>query len=220
MSTSSPLQNLPIPESTDAANAPAQISALAQAAEKKLVMTFASESARDAAITSPVQGMTCFITGADIYTTRIGSAWIKWSPEAPRCIAARQVAAFIAAATNTPVTFTHELMDTHEMFTPSSQDITIVKPGYYDLIFNGVWLGNSAEGVGESHLQVNGEVIRMGGAWATFLAGGPATNLIYCPDIYLTGGETVGAYVRSSTAKTFAGANVEFCNLAVTYKGP
>lgn len=56
------LQPLPYPALSDPANGPAALQALAQAAESRLVMRFASATARDAAVTAPVEGMVCWVT--------------------------------------------------------------------------------------------------------------------------------------------------------------
>lgn len=61
MSTTEPLQGLPMPQSSDAPNGPVQIGALAIATAPKLVMVFASASARTTAFAaagvSPGDGM-------------------------------------------------------------------------------------------------------------------------------------------------------------------
>lgn len=57
MPTTEPIQGGPYPVPTDAPDGPNQMAALAGWAAGRLVMRFASPAARDAAITSPVEGM-------------------------------------------------------------------------------------------------------------------------------------------------------------------
>lgn len=222
MSTTTPLQGLPIPESTDAANAPAQFNSLAQAVEKLVVQKYSTSTARDTAITSPVEGMTCFLTTPDLYSTYTSAGWQLWSPDFPRCIAQlKSTPAALASGVTVDVQFNNQILDTHAMFTPGSTVINIVKDGYYDIDFNAVWTGGTAAGSGESHVQVNGSPIDMGGHWAYFGVGASASNIVNVRSKYLVNGETINVQARqtSGAVKNFAGNNIEFCNLAVTYRG-
>jgi hypothetical protein len=56
---------------------PADLQALAEAIDGKLVAAFATATARDAAIPSPVDGATCYLADVDRYTGRINGAW-EW----------------------------------------------------------------------------------------------------------------------------------------------
>lgn len=47
----------------------------------QVVTPFASEAARDSAITSPVKGMICPITGTDVVTYYNGSVWVCITPQ-------------------------------------------------------------------------------------------------------------------------------------------
>lgn len=70
MPATEPLQAGPYPEPSDPPDGPNQLAALAVWAAGRLVMRFASPAARDAAITSPVEGMEAF-TGS-------GVTGVKW----------------------------------------------------------------------------------------------------------------------------------------------
>jgi hypothetical protein len=70
------IQSLPYPALSDAPNGPSAIQGLAQAVETKLVMRFASASARDSTVTSPTQGMLAWLDDTDIFTYYTGSAWV------------------------------------------------------------------------------------------------------------------------------------------------
>lgn len=63
MTAFEPLQAGPYPEPTDPPDGPNQLAALAVWAAGRLVMRFATTTTRDAAITSPVEGMRC-VTGS------------------------------------------------------------------------------------------------------------------------------------------------------------
>lgn len=45
---------------------------------KQVVMTFSTTTARDAAVTSPEEGMVAVITGSDLVTIYTGSAWVEY----------------------------------------------------------------------------------------------------------------------------------------------
>lgn len=91
MTATEPIQGGPYPEPSDPPDGPNQMAALATWAAGRLVMRFASTTARDAAITSPVEGMVCQTgTGASLteWTYRSGSwqnttvpgAWTAYTP--------------------------------------------------------------------------------------------------------------------------------------------
>lgn len=65
------------PAVSDSPNGPQQISNLADDVDKKLVAVFATTTARDAAITTPTDGMICYVTADDYYYERVNGAWVK-----------------------------------------------------------------------------------------------------------------------------------------------
>lgn len=77
MATTTPLQGIPLPEPTDADNVPADLAAILDVVEGRLVMRFASEAARDAAITAPESGMIAMLTDQDRISFYDGGAWRK-----------------------------------------------------------------------------------------------------------------------------------------------
>lgn len=98
-----PIQALPYPSPSDAPDGPNQIKALADAVVTRTVMRFASTSARDVAVTSPVEGMIAVTgTGATLQTWQYRSA--AWSD-----ITVRPWAAFtpvLTASTTNPTGYT------------------------------------------------------------------------------------------------------------------
>lgn len=75
MATTSPLQNVPLPQATDPDNVPADLSNAVNSLESRCMMRFASSAARAAAVTSPIAGMTSYLTDlkrAEIYNN---GAW-------------------------------------------------------------------------------------------------------------------------------------------------
>lgn len=71
----SPIYNLPLPNTTSTDQVPADLMTFTTAAEKMFVGQFASASARDAKITAPVGGMTCWLASPGCYSEYLGSGW-------------------------------------------------------------------------------------------------------------------------------------------------
>lgn len=82
MPVTEPIQAGPYPEPSDPPDGPNQMAALAVWAAGRLVMRFASPAARDAAITSPVEGQEAFTgTGAtSVKWRRVGTRWSRVDP--------------------------------------------------------------------------------------------------------------------------------------------
>jgi len=70
MPATEPIQGGPYPEPSDTPDGPNQMAAITAWAAGRLVMRFASTITRDAAITSPVEGM--------VATTGTGATLVKW----------------------------------------------------------------------------------------------------------------------------------------------
>jgi hypothetical protein len=75
MSTTTPIQSLPVPESTDTPNIPGNLMTLAQAIENKLVMRFASVTARNSAIPTPIDGMVAYVEDIGEMQVYEDAAW-------------------------------------------------------------------------------------------------------------------------------------------------
>lgn len=80
--TDSPLGQLAavVPATGDPPDVRGDFLILITALEKKLNMTFASRTARDAAIPSPIDGMKTYINDVDEIDERINGAWVKVYP--------------------------------------------------------------------------------------------------------------------------------------------
>lgn len=80
--TNSPLGQLTgvVPASADPPDVAGDFSLLITAVEKKLNMRFASRTARDSVVTSPVDGMVTHIDDVGEIDRRIAGAWVKIWP--------------------------------------------------------------------------------------------------------------------------------------------
>ena len=80
--TNSPLGQLVgvVPALGDAPNVQPDLLLMATEVEKKVNMSFASRAARDAAVTSPVDGMETYIQDVDEVDKRVNGAWAKIWP--------------------------------------------------------------------------------------------------------------------------------------------
>lgn len=65
MTTTTPLQALPVPQETDNPDVPVHMNALAVALEKRLFGVYNSASDRDAKITSPAEGQVAYQKDTD-----------------------------------------------------------------------------------------------------------------------------------------------------------
>lgn len=83
MATTTALQGIPVPQASDTPNGPTQMTSIANALEKRAVMTFASAAARTSAFTaasiSPAAGMLSYRTDGGLngfeYWNPTASAW-------------------------------------------------------------------------------------------------------------------------------------------------
>jgi hypothetical protein len=220
MPATTPLQGLTIPELSDIANLPAQVSSLVQEIEKRLVMRFSSESNRNAAITSPEEGETCFITGLKKYTTYSGGAWRKWSPDAPYALIGYRATPSISTASLVAVTFNTEVIDTHGMFTSPSTDIKCVKEGYHRIVYKAIWSGGTTTGGVESRVLINGSEVEMGTDDAITVSGKRTSNSVSIkPYLYVNDVVSVSIIQDTGAAKTFSLSTVAGCNISVEYVG-
>ncbi len=71
-----PIQGGPYPDPSDPPDGPAQMSAIVAWIAGRSNMRFASTAARDAAIPSPVSGMSCYVDSDKTYYACVDGAWI------------------------------------------------------------------------------------------------------------------------------------------------
>lgn len=77
----SPILSIPCGAGSDAPNGPALMLAAMTAAEKLMVMSFATSAARDSAISSPVSGMMAWLSTPTQLTMYDGTGWmVMWEP--------------------------------------------------------------------------------------------------------------------------------------------
>ena len=75
MPTATPLQAIPVPVGADNPDIPTHVMTFMTAMEQRGVMRFADTSARNAAVTSPVNGMFVWLTTPKILTYHDGLTW-------------------------------------------------------------------------------------------------------------------------------------------------
>jgi len=92
------VQALPYPALGDAANGPVAFQNLAQAVEKKLVMSFATVAARSAALPAPAEGALAYVTELDTLTVFQDGTWFAVGAVTPTSVNA-------PAATAAPSTY-------------------------------------------------------------------------------------------------------------------
>jgi hypothetical protein len=132
MATSTPLNGLPWPQPYDPADIPGAIQNLANALDTRLVMRFASTTARDQVITTPVAGMLAFAGTTFTYYT--GSAWVVLLQDQPFALYLQTSAQSIPSTTLTAITFPAPSVDTNAGYkaaNPSRYTPTV--PGYYQV---------------------------------------------------------------------------------------
>lgn len=80
MATTTAIQGLPVPQSTDTPDVPRDFLALANAVEKKLVMVFTTTAQRSSLVTSPTAGMVTVITSTETIDLYNGTTWKQIYP--------------------------------------------------------------------------------------------------------------------------------------------
>lgn len=129
MSTTTALNGLPIPQATDPADIPTAFANLAAAVDSRLVMRFASTSARDAVITSPIAGMLAFVGNG--YTYYTGSAWVLVQ-DLPFALYQQTAAQNVLNLTSTAITFPAPVFDGSSGYNASTPTrYTPTVSGYY-----------------------------------------------------------------------------------------
>lgn len=121
---STPLQALPYPALSDAPNGPTAVQNLATALEPKLVMTFATTAARDAAITAPTAGMLVWTTTPASYWYYTGAAWTRVISRVG-CRLRRAATQVIPSGAITAISWDTEEEDSDGFIVATSATITI-----------------------------------------------------------------------------------------------
>lgn len=83
MATTTANQQLPIPQAGDDPDVPGDMSALALALEKKLVMVFTNTTDRSARVAAPIEGMFAFMKDTDTFVVYNGTSWVAAYPTPP-----------------------------------------------------------------------------------------------------------------------------------------
>jgi hypothetical protein len=74
--TNTPINGLTYPALTDQPNGPAQLQTLVGQLDTRLIPRFANATARDAAITAPVEGMYADLADTDVLWRYSGTLWV------------------------------------------------------------------------------------------------------------------------------------------------
>lgn len=119
MSTPTANQGIPIPDPTDADNVPYVLAQLVGEVETRLAMRFASTTARDATLTSPVEGMVAWVADDGLLTVYNGSAWVDVASNLAYPLPAPQSVQSASSATGNSSGWTDG---------PSGTAITVVNP--------------------------------------------------------------------------------------------
>lgn len=80
MATTTPLQNLPVPEDADDPNVPGDLTALANAIEKRLAGVYVNAADRDARITAPQEGQVAILQDVDKMHVYLAGGWKQIYP--------------------------------------------------------------------------------------------------------------------------------------------
>lgn len=139
-----PIQGLPYPDGSTLPDGPAQIKALADAVAPKLMMVFATTSARDVAITSPSAGMRCFVGSGSAMAEYVHNG-TAWRPLRGYCRAVATSAQSIATATATNLSFGATTQNVDTMWVSGSPTvITIPWAGWWNIAATGSFAFNAS----------------------------------------------------------------------------
>lgn len=109
------------------------------------VMTFASASARDTAISSPTEGMITYLSDLNQYQTYNGSSWLPVAGQMPLAIFNRTTAQSIANDNTNPTLITFPTQtELRTGITYAAGSFTLVNAGLYEVSFWGQYAGNTS----------------------------------------------------------------------------
>ena len=112
---------------------------------QSLKSSFASATARDAAITSPTEGMICYLEDVNQVTTYIGSAWFPIAGQMPRYhIKLNSTFSITSGSTSTVTGWTS--ISNNDNFSGTSGVITVPRTGRYSMTFMCIHTANNTTG--------------------------------------------------------------------------
>lgn len=125
---------------------------------KQAVMCFNNAAARDAAITSPEEGMHAYLRDVDYDTIYTGSSWQPADPAPPTAILRHSAQQLIARETDTALLFNTEDMDSHNGHSTSSNTSRYTAPrsGVYQVSGAVTWSAASIRAKLEAFFRING----------------------------------------------------------------
>jgi hypothetical protein len=156
-----PLTATPIPAYTALPDVPADLTSLANNLEKFVVTRWATPTARDTAITVPVEGMLAYTNDTDTLWKYTGSVWLDVADRTdPAALVTQLVTQSLANSTFTAITFTVESYKTHTGLHSTSSNTSRLVLGTVP----GTWLvsgqinfqGTSATGSRRVLMNLNG----------------------------------------------------------------
>lgn len=111
------------------------------------VMTFASATARNSAISSPTEGMLTYLSDINQYQFYTGAVWQPLAGEIPWLEATKTANQSIATATETVVSYPNTVLNrgftVSYTASPLAYTVTIITPGIYTINAGVYWAANA-----------------------------------------------------------------------------
>lgn len=226
MATTSPLQSVPLPEATDADNVPYDLGNAVNFLEKRLVMRFASATARDTALPTPELGMLAFLLDTETTWQAVSkSASIVWAPvPGTSVLAIRQTTGQSVAGDGSAsaLTFQAEDLDLLGSWTSGSPSrFTATVPGRYEMS-GGVAYPSNATGYRGLYWRVSGTIVNASGVLLPAASGVTTAIAARTVTVYLNGTTDYVELVtlqNSASTLTTAVTTYQQAHMNATYKG-
>ncbi len=219
MTTTEPIQGGPYPLPADSPDGPSQMSAIVAWAAGRLAMRFATATARDAAIPSPVVGMQCYRADRQWVETYIGSAWVPTAGRLPYILLKRTTNAAPATAVDT-VLSSYDASPSVWQITEASGVVTVPVAGLYAVSAQGVWAA-SATGSRRIRITRNGDTEIVAASQIGGTSGDGVGAAAINPGVSLAASDTLRMriYQNSGSTLNLAGASSPIL-FSVRYVGP
>ncbi|MFF5703386.1 hypothetical protein ACFY7H_12895 [Streptomyces sp. NPDC012794] len=201
-------QGIQISSLTDPPNAALMAQNLA-AVVPQTVMRFASAAARNAALTSPVAGMTAWVTAEGLLTVYNGSAWAGVATTVkPMFIGKQTITQSVGNTLWAPLSMDSEILDTHGGHSTITNNTryTCQVAGWYDVRGRAAFANNNV-GARGARIHLNGSFIQ--GA-ANLCSPGNLAGVVEVNHILYLG---VGDYVEVAGGQNSGGS------LSTAYSG-
>lgn len=170
------------------------------------VMTFASATARNSAISSPTEGMLTYLSDINQYQTYTGSEWAACGGVMPQAVFNAGTQNFGTGSESAITTWTNSsyagMSALADYFTTASGVINLVKAGKYRIVANVIWATNATGQRGTS-IYLAGATY--GRAVAPAYTGTGQTLIGYTVDVFqAAAADTVAVQCVQSSGATLA----------------